>query len=35
MDLIAFNPRLITENNLHDEKRPYRYEQNTLDQQFF
>ena len=28
IDNISFNPRLITENNLHDDNRPYRYEQN-------
>ena len=26
MDLISFDPRLITENNFHDDNRPYRYE---------
>ena len=29
IDLISFDPRLITENNLIDDKRPHRYEQNT------
>ena len=33
MDFISFDPRLITENNLHDDNRPYRYEQNTQEQQ--
>ena len=33
MDLISFNPRLITENNLHDDNRPYRYGQSIQDQQ--
>ena len=33
MDLIPFNPRLITESNLHDDNRPYRYEQNIQEQQ--
>ena len=28
MDLISFDPRFITENNFHDDNRPYRYEQN-------
>ena len=28
IDYISFNPRLITENNLHDDNRPYRYQQN-------
>ena len=27
------DPRLITENNLHDDNRPYRYEQNIQEQQ--
>ena len=31
--LISFNPRLITANNLHDDIRPYHYEQNIQDQQ--
>ena len=30
---ISYNPRLITENNLHDDNRPYRYEQNVQEQQ--
>ena len=25
MDLISFDPRLITESNFHDDYRPYRY----------
>ena len=33
MDLISFDLRLITENNFHDDNRPYRYEQNTQEQQ--
>ena len=33
IDYICFNPRLITENNLHDDNRPYRYEQNFQEQQ--
>ena len=33
MDLISFDPRLITENNFHDDNRPYRYEQNIQEQQ--
>ena len=33
MDLICFDPLLITENNLHDDIRPYRYEQNIQEQQ--
>ena len=33
MDLISFDPRLITENNFHDDNRPYRYEQNLQEQQ--
>ena len=33
MDFISFDPRLITENNLHDGNRPYRYEQNIQEQQ--
>ena len=33
MDLISFDPRLITENSLHDDNRPYRYEQNVQGQQ--
>ena len=31
-DLISFDPRLITENNLLDDNRPYRYEQNIQEQ---
>ena len=31
MDLISFDPRLITENKFHDDIRPYRYEQNIQD----
>ena len=30
---IPFDPRLITENNFHDDNGPYRYEQNTREQQ--
>ena len=30
---ISFDPRLITENNLIDDNRPYRYEQNSQEQQ--
>ena len=33
IDLISFDPRLITENNFHDDNRPYRYEQNIKEQQ--
>ena len=33
MDLISFDARLITENNFHDDNRPYRYEQNIQEQQ--
>ena len=33
MDLISFDPRLITENNFHDDNIPYRYEQNIQEQQ--
>ena len=33
MDLITFDPRLITENNFHDDNRPYRYEQIIQEQQ--
>ena len=29
IDLVSFDPRLITENNLIDDNRPYRYEQNS------
>ena len=32
IDLISFDPRLITENNLIDDNRPYRYEQNSREQ---
>ena len=32
-DLISFDPRLISENNLIDDNRPYRYEQNSQEQQ--
>ena len=32
-DYTSFDPRLITENNLHDDNRPYRYEQNLQEQQ--
>ena len=32
IEYISFNPRLITENNLHDDNRPYRYEQNFQEQ---
>ena len=32
MDFISFDPHLITENNLHDDNRPYRYESNIQDQ---
>ena len=28
MDIISFDPRLISENKFHDDNRPYRYEQN-------
>ena len=28
MDFKSFDPRLITENNFHDDNRPYSYEQN-------
>ena len=35
IDLISFDPRLITENNLIDDNRPYRYEQNSQEQQSF
>ena len=31
IDFISFDPRLITENNLYDDNRPYRYEQNSQD----
>ena len=33
MDLISFDPCLNTENNFHDDNRPYRYEQNIQEQQ--
>ena len=33
MDLISFDPRLIAENNFHDDKIPSRYEQNIQEQQ--
>ena len=33
MDFISFDPRLITENNFHDDNRPYRNEQNIQGQQ--
>ena len=33
IDIISFDPRLITENNLDDDNRPYRYEQNIQEQQ--
>ena len=33
MDIISFDPRVITENNFHDDNRPYRYEQNIQEQQ--
>ena len=33
IDFISFDPRLITENNLVDENRPHRYEQNIQEQQ--
>ena len=33
IDFISFGPRLITENNLIDENRPYRYAQNSQEQQ--
>ena len=35
MDLISFDPRLITENIFHDDKRPYRYELNIQQQNLF
>ena len=35
IDLISFDPRLITENNLIDDNRPYCYEQNSQEQQSF
>ena len=33
IDYISFDPRLITENNLIDDNRPYRYDQNSQEQQ--
>ena len=33
MDYIYFDSRLITENNLHDDNRPYRYKENIQEQQ--
>ena len=33
IDFICFDPRLITENNLLVDNRPYRYEQNIQEQQ--
>ena len=33
MDLISFDPGLITENKFHDDNGPYRYEQNIQEQQ--
>ena len=33
MDFISFDPRLITENKVHDDNRPYHYEQNIQEQQ--
>ena len=33
IDFISVDPRLITENNLIDDNRPYRYEQNIQEQQ--
>ena len=33
IEYISFNLRLITENNLHDDNRPSRYEQNFQEQQ--
>ena len=33
MDLITFDPHLITENNFNDDNRPYRFEQNIQEQQ--
>ena len=33
IDIISFDPRLITEINLNDDNRPYRYEQNIQEQQ--
>ena len=33
IDFISFDPRLITENYLIDDNIPYRYEQNSQEQQ--
>ena len=33
IDFISFDPRLFTENNLIDDNRPCRYEQNSQEQQ--
>ena len=33
IDLISFDPRLITENKLLDDNRPYCHEQNIQEQQ--
>ena len=33
IDFMSFDPRLITENNLLDDNRPYCYEQNIQEQQ--
>ena len=33
IDFIFFDPRLFTENNLIDDNRPFRYEQNSQEQQ--
>ena len=33
IDIISFDPRLITENNPNDDNRPYCYEQNIQEQQ--
>ena len=35
MDFITLDTRLITENNLHDDNRPYRYEQNKKDNKIY
>ena len=35
MDLISFDPHLITENNFQDDDRPYRYEQNIQNNKTF
>ena len=32
IDFIYFDPRLFTENNLLDDNKPYRYEQNIQEQ---